>query len=259
MRFSDLVLPADPPSDLALPARLRAATRSARAGRLVERAGAVRVTATVHGARPSWVGQRPAPVSVHTSAAGPAARAQIRDALRQQSRVLPVGTLESITDIGQGDMPPDVGAGTLAYYDPGAQRIDLSITLNAADTQARYLQAETAGWFSHATGTVLARALAHEIGHHVANLIDQAGATTRLWGRVYERAEFAAVDDERNEPGRWVRHRKPQIRRLVSGYAATGPAELLAEVWAEYSTNDEPAEPVLTIGETMRQLAGRRR
>jgi hypothetical protein len=102
--------------------------------------------------------------------------------------------------------------------------------------------------------------IAHEMGHHVDRQLRLATSkdVSTVWKAVAEAFDLKAplLTDKRSLD-KWVERNKAAIAAKVSRYGSDSAAELLAEVWAEYTTNENPRPAIRAIGQVMRTLAER--
>lgn len=232
--------------------------------------------------RPPAPASRPAPPAAPAASARPAvARPPIRMNTPEQQAIVEtefdrhaglvprvMGQLGGIRSGTAAELAA-VNPNAVAFYVPGARQITMGsdpFSVAAALTGRR---CSSSGWWTrcpdHLAGGV--QSLAHELGHHV----DFAG----LRGRD-RRAGYAGIwntlADEIGAPrpssvgagatlevyglDAWVQANKTLIANLISTYGSTDSAELLAEVWAEYSLNPAGARPLIRkIGKMMQDLA----
>jgi hypothetical protein len=102
--------------------------------------------------------------------------------------------------------------------------------------------------------------IAHETGHHVDKMMGLSGTTEKkvVWRAVAEALGLKPpLLMDAKSLDRWVEKNQAVIAKKVSTYGSENAAELLAEVWAEYTTNDSPRAHVKAIGKAMQTLAER--
>lgn len=114
-------------------------------------------------------------------------------------------------------------------------------------------------WFSR-TGhdhSDLQGTIAHEFGHllttiiggkYRAKLVDALDEHMGL-GQPKDSLDVILPDSE------WSRNLKKEGKKLVSRYGSTSFFEMIAEIWAEYSTNPRPRAKVKAVGDVIRELA----
>lgn len=134
------------------------------------------------------------------------------------------------------------------------------------------------GWHSEGDGETKAQhSLAHEFGHgvHYAlarynNITGEGHGSTilptdpKLWGALSQ--ELGVRPPKPNPRGditygaikQWVADNKRVLEYAISRYGATDPKELLADLWAEYSTrisapNDQPSRLAQIYGDYVRK------
>lgn len=98
--------------------------------------------------------------------------------------------------------------------------------------------------------------VAHEFGHHAHSvfLSSTQEAQQDFWDAFAD--QFGIERPDISEPGDltgWVTRNHDLIRDEVSQYGTTNPYELLAEVWAEYSTNPNARPKIKAIGEIFKR------
>jgi hypothetical protein len=100
--------------------------------------------------------------------------------------------------------------------------------------------------------------VAHECGHHVDNIMRLANPVEvrKVWKSVAAALGLTAPSlTDRVSLDRWVSKNQAVIAKKVSGYGSENAAELMAEVWAEYTTNSSPRAHVKVIGDALKELA----
>lgn len=170
------------------------------------------------------------------------------------------------------DFASDQGPHTLAFYRwAGLGRLR-EMTFgpkwisHQADMESACRHAQRSGWWTPSgSGNSLATTLAHEYGHHVTNCIFDINAnhfdpdrSRRLLTVIGDALKVpVSLDaDVLRELTRVCRDHKMLIVREVSEYGSTNAAELLAEIWQEWSTMGERARPhIRAIGRVMQKLA----
>lgn len=99
--------------------------------------------------------------------------------------------------------------------------------------------------------------LAHEYGHHVDHMIHGVANRDRLFAELARqigvKPPATGFGQIAHDP--WVQRNRTKIVESVSQYAATNPRELMAEIWAEYSTNPNARPAIKAVGALMRELA----
>ena len=145
----------------------------------------------------------------------------------------------------------------------GAYRVDdrrLMITpQNMTAAAEKSFQKELkSGWSSKCGHGNLGSFIAHECGHHVhamtRNLPD--ALTKELWQGVAQSlgAPRPLLFDQ-GSLDQWVIRNADLLGKKVSRYGATDSSELLAEIWAEYTTNAEARGHIAEIGRLLQRLA----
>jgi hypothetical protein len=99
---------------------------------------------------------------------------------------------------------------------------------------------------------------AHEFGHHLDYTIRKASVAD-------QKAIRDALGNMLGVPGpdslffvdldRWVKQHNDRLKVSISGYGATNALEMMAEVWAEYSTNSAARSHIKVIGEALKRAA----
>jgi len=129
------------------------------------------------------------------------------------------------------------------------------------------------GWFAPTgSATELQSTVAHEFGHHVVSGFTahdgmEPDMARQLLPTLLETlggsdgsATPDLLDPSETVPterlDQWVEANRDRLAELVSEYGASSFHELLAEIWAEYSTMGDEARPHINIiGRLMHELA----
>lgn len=187
-------------------------------------------------------------------------RTATKMALTNQSRLTPnvmlrlreirMGTPKDLADLGH----PNAVAG----YWPSEQRMSLfeSIFTSAGDLTAE--RAINIGWWSQCVGSGATSTIAHEYGHHVHRMLREAGMTRKreFWDLVARELHLPSPGTGRDsEVSLWVQAHARTVKLRVSEYGTTNAQELLAEIWAEFSTNPNARPYIKSIGEAMQELS----
>jgi hypothetical protein len=195
------------------------------------------------------------------------ARTTVLAELDAQAAVAPGTALWLAGVHGHGDFGPgEDGDGSLGYVfmsGPTRGHMHLHPQLLSGELAGSHQAAVASGFMVDTGRAALPGTIAHEYGHHVASLFrgDQL-----LMGELFPVLERElGISIDRTGPGGSVFHldlaatlQFNQLRSLVSTYGASSGDELLAEIWAEYSSLGLAARPhIRVIGEKMRELAER--
>lgn len=119
-----------------------------------------------------------------------------------------------------------------------------------------------AGWFSRCgqEHSGFDNFVAHECGHHIDAMMQRLNPAEvkSVWTIVgRELGIKPPLFFDQRSLAKWAAHHKDDLTEKVSGYAATSGEELLAEIWAEFTTHPSPRPHIKVIGEAMRALAER--
>lgn len=210
----------------------------------------------------------------------------IKKELQRQADTTPKAMLQLRGVLAGPSQPFSYGlnSGVGAYYSPGIRTITLhprwvGDKAEFDKIERSFESARKTGWHStpHASSS-LAGTTAHEYGHHVHFMMSNGpnvpGFVGAGWGmpaQVADRllpvlSQELGVSLPRSwKPGQtflesdfdqWVANRRHDLAVKVSRYGAKSAAELMAEIWAEYTTAGPKARPYIrNIGEVIRQLA----
>lgn len=200
-------------------------------------------------------------------------RSDLVDELTRQAEMLPVGVL-NLWSVADPSMFSHDSKTSLAYYDRNFRQVVFNPAKWAQTDGARAERREnlrrglSSGWWSHTDANSPGRSvLAHEFGHHVA---DQAiensdytqivklarafdegmGANGTMLKRVRLGVDFRTAVDQWLSDNRWRLGRDN-----VSQYGLTDHQELMAEVWHEFTTSDNPRPHVAAMGLAMLDAA----
>lgn len=102
--------------------------------------------------------------------------------------------------------------------------------------------------------------LAHETGHHIDYMMQRMGLrdTKQVWDVVGKEMGVKPPSFfDSKSLDQWVKRNADLLKREVSGYGSTAGGELLAEIWAEYTTNPNARPKIKAIGKAMQELAER--
>jgi hypothetical protein len=154
------------------------------------------------------------------------------------------------------------GSSALGGFDRGGNVIHITKQIFSPRYQKSFEKDRRTGWFSKSGPEIsgLDNFISHEVGHYLHNraLIKGPNNTKEIW-------ESAAQAFDLNEPfffdahsvDRWVMENQKVLAKKVSKYGATESAELLAEIWAEYTTNPNASAGIKKIGKAMAEAAER--
>jgi len=114
------------------------------------------------------------------------------------------------------------------------------------------------GWSSKCAHSASESFIAHEYGHHLRQMLNRASQQElkELWSEVAKLAgtkppfffDVTSLD-------KWVAKNQDALSKLVSRYGATDHDELLADIWAEYSTNANARDHIKVIGKVIQRIA----
>lgn len=157
----------------------------------------------------------------------------------------------------------DTSSSTLAAYWPNQKIIRLHSKIFDSGANRRHKQMQDNKWFSqcghsgHAENT-----LAHECGHHIARVMERdsagfasvANAIAKVLGVEPPRTPLPGYQYEKALDA-WVKQHKRVITSTVSRYGSSSYQELLAEIWAEYSTNPKARRMATKVGPMIQAIA----
>jgi hypothetical protein len=120
------------------------------------------------------------------------------------------------------------------------------------------LSKEQTGWFTPSDPDVspVVKAESHEMGHVVASYLGvEARTDMPMWsavaksmGTMMPASEYRPGADVAN----WFGRNNDAIAKGVSGYGATSLEEMMAELWAEYTTSSNPRQAAKIYGDYVR-------
>lgn len=206
----------------------------------------------------------PIPETTEIVASTPARQAELAAAVVRQTQLAPnsMGKLlrsSEMTPEERAEFRRRFGQDATAGYMTGQYRLVVNPNVFTPRATAA-LRAEVRTGYSSQIGEVsgLEGAYAHEFGHHLSYLSRVLGAerTRPIWDEIARgagvprplRYDQASLD-------RWVAEHRDALARAVSRYGATDSGELLAEVWAEFSTNPNAREHIKRAAIALRDLA----
>lgn len=128
--------------------------------------------------------------------------------------------------------------------------------------QRAFQKEQRSGWFSPCghEHSGFENFIAHENGHHVDAMMQRLGLreTKSVWDTVgHELGVKPPSFYDTRSLNQWAARNQDLLKHKVSGYGATAGDEMLAEIWAEYTTNPNARPHIRRIGDAMRDLAER--
>lgn len=198
---------------------------------------------------------------------------RIRKALVSQAKLVP----HVIRDIRVSVTPNLVKSSAKGQFSFFAKHLELhpSIFLPSGARLLERMHAER-WWVPNGEGTSLHRAvISHEIGHGVAVAAfgrERVPQDDEFWTDFVEAIRDMGVmmiatpswfTGKKNsgylnsDIDRWLEKYSGSITNVLSTYGATNADEMLAELWAEYSTNDNPRPPAKVYGDYVRGKVNR--
>lgn len=99
--------------------------------------------------------------------------------------------------------------------------------------------------------------IAHEMGHHLDEVIKVAAPEFRrpIWEEIADNLGVARPKAYDDEGLYWfTRINNGKLEDFVSIYGSSSPLELIAEIWAEYSTNPNARPHIKKIGKLIHRL-----
>lgn len=174
-------------------------------------------------------------------------KAEIEEELERQQKYLPKlakGVHVQVSPQGTGKTRARNG-----NYLGGMINVDPELT-------GRKVADDGNGWHVPSNTTELQRTIAHEIGHGVhRTLAEREGkgestpTSSKLWTQLASAMHQGAPKSESREAiDSWMRAHRAVISNNVSAYGAQRAPELLAELWAEYSTSNHPRAVATAYG-----------
>lgn len=169
--------------------------------------------------------------------------------------------LRSVNDFDPNDVAFGNGDALGVYYH-GQQRIQINAKIFSDDYKVAFRREVENGWCTpcghdHSAPQSI---FAHEFGHHVDWVMKQTPSRGRgVWNAI---ADELGVDPpdilSRTDLDVFVKANKARLATQVSRYGATDSAEILAEIWQEYSTMGPAARPFIKkIGRLMQEISER--
>lgn len=215
--------------------------------------------------RDEWVGRVSDAISGLVDLPDREDRQSVRAELSRQAKLTPraFSQFRGVTTFSGEDTKQDLAAD----YKIGDRKIHVRRgILGEAGARTRYGGDRKKGGSTYFAPTGkdisdLRSFIAHEYGHHVDFTLSQADrhrlltfAAAQLGIPRPPKSPAAAETASRQFSEWWIRH-YPRLNSAISRRANANDKELLAEIWAEYSTNPKARPAVKAIGERMRQLA----
>jgi hypothetical protein len=204
-------------------------------------------------------------VSEGSSSEQAAIRQQTIDTMEHLDRVMPGSTkgIQLVVDdpaktfAGSSDM-----AGVAAYTESGTNKIVMHPRNFEDYTMKHKVALNVKGWWSgsdpeYGFGD---QVLAHEVGHVIANRFGGDGLPTQkvFWEHIASTLNlepprlYRSPSEHANETTVRDWYKTPAVqnavKNLVSEYATSDPAELLAELWSEYAMKVSPREAAKDYG-----------
>jgi hypothetical protein len=138
-----------------------------------------------------------------------------------------------------------------AQYYQGIGRLQIEQTFLKGGPRVHegFLRSQRSGYKTKVADgvTPLQRTLTHEMGHHVESVI------MGPYGMAVRESVFNEIADSLGLPrpvlhtrtgmDKWVKRYYAKIHKEVSAYGATNSAEMLAEIWTEYSRGGTKMRP----------------
>jgi len=180
--------------------------------------------------------------------------------------------------VEESEWKADQNSSTNAFYrwadlgERGIHEMTMSpkFVSDVAGQERAHKYCKDIGWYSHSDETAFRSTMAHEYGHHMTTMIFDmqaryaGGDIDRNFGRELVDLivrEFGLgrqypTDDAWIDLDDLVKDNAGTFKRGVSEYGSSSAAELLAEIWREYSIMGDRARPAIkAIGRLLQELA----
>jgi 8-oxo-dGTP pyrophosphatase MutT (NUDIX family) len=197
--------------------------------------------------------------------------AEIRSQFRQQDKFVPSVTRNTQITVTKApqEKPGRKQGKSLADFQAswpdqpfhGVMRVtpDVFSAVNEAEASRVLKDAVNHGWWvpTDSDHTLADNVIAHETGHGVAA---KAWGSTRsvpqdmnFWVKFAKAAgiENEAIPDSfrENDVVVWLNVNRPSLEKAISQYGAVNTAEMMAELWAEYTLSSHPRPPAQLYGD----------
>lgn len=183
----------------------------------------------------------------------------IHDSLMHQGKYCPramskLGDVEILNGNRLERFYAQNGRNVLGGYDGG--RVTLTPHAFSKQYDEGFKAELKSGWSSKCGHSAQGSLMAHELGHHMDDFIENhLPSRQEVWGAIAK--EFKLVPPSLHDNTSlfiWVRQNKTLIEREVSIYGAKNQFEIIAEIWAEYTTNPNARAHIKRIGRIMQRI-----
>jgi hypothetical protein len=146
------------------------------------------------------------------------------------------------------------GRSALGGYDGG--RITLTPHAFSKQYDLGFKAELKSGWSSKCGHSAQGSLMAHELGHHMDDFLEHSlQARQAVWKEMAD--TFGLVPPALHDNTSlyiWVRRNKDLLEKEVSIYGAKNQFEIIAEIWAEFTTNPSARPAIKRIGRFMQRI-----
>jgi hypothetical protein len=192
-----------------------------------------------------------------------ARRERAANTLDEQAKIVPK-TIEKLAGVViqsnrelMDDYGPEAPSGMAGFYRAGENKVHVVDESFSVDYDRNCQELHRNGWFAHSDARASEYLLSHETGHHVDAVLRDAPYAKRLelWQLIADRFGLPRPEGAQGVDLRdWVEEYKSHIESKVSRYGAYSRFEIMAEMWAEYTTSSSPRPYIKEIGDKIREI-----
>jgi hypothetical protein len=183
----------------------------------------------------------------------------IHDSLMHQGKYCPramskMGEVEILNGNRLEHFYANNGRSVLGGYDQ--RRITLTPHAFSKQYDEGFKAELKSGWSSKCGHSAQGSLMAHELGHHMDEFIEHhLPSRQAVWGAIAKELKLVPPSLHDNTSlHRWVLQNRLDIEKAVSIYGAKNHFEIIAEIWAEYTTNPNARPHIKRIGRIMQRI-----
>jgi len=188
--------------------------------------------------------------------------AQTARALLNQARFAPnamrrLDNVSSLSPTEERAFYARFGKDALGGYVPGENRLLATRQVFGSRYEQTFQKELKSGWSSKCGHSGAESFIAHECGHHMDAVIRRGGPAKakEIWSTLAKELNLKpSLLFDKGSLDRWVAKNSDVLRKGVSKYGATDSEEIIAEIWAEYTTNPNARAHIKAVGQVIQRI-----